>query len=67
MSREPMIFETRAAAPFMKNGFLIASETSRDAILVDPGDEVEDLLALVAGLALSVRSILLTHAHVDHV
>lgn len=62
-----MIFETRAAEPFMKNGFLIGSETTRDAILIDPGDEVEDLLRLVASLGLSVRSILLTHAHVDHV
>ena len=62
-----MIFESRAAAPFFKNGFLIASEDGRDAVLIDPGDEVHELLQLAAAHRLSVKNILLTHAHVDHV
>jgi glyoxylase-like metal-dependent hydrolase (beta-lactamase superfamily II) len=62
-----MIIESRAAGPFFKNGFLVACERTREAVLIDPGDEVDDLLSLVEGRRLIVRHILLTHAHVDHV
>jgi hydroxyacylglutathione hydrolase len=56
-----------AAPPFMKNGFVIACGDSPDAVLVDPGDEVEDLLSVVRAEDLRVSAILLTHAHLDHI
>ncbi len=62
-----MIIETRAVGPFFKNGFVLGCEETREAALIDPGDEVEQLLSLAAERALSIRHILLTHAHVDHV
>jgi hydroxyacylglutathione hydrolase len=62
-----MIVETRAVGPFFKNGFLVGCETTREAVLIDPGDEVSDLLAVAASRSLAIRHILLTHAHVDHV
>jgi len=62
-----MMIESRAAAPFHKNGFVVACDETREAILIDPGDEVADLLALVEDRRLAVRLILLTHAHMDHV
>lgn len=62
-----MIIESRAVAPFMKNGFVVACERTREAVLIDPGDEVQALLSFVQEQDLSVRHILLTHAHVDHV
>jgi glyoxylase-like metal-dependent hydrolase (beta-lactamase superfamily II) len=62
-----MIIETRAAPPFFKNGFVVADERTRDAVVIDPGDEVDELLAIVGRQALAVHHILLTHAHVDHV
>jgi glyoxylase-like metal-dependent hydrolase (beta-lactamase superfamily II) len=62
-----VIIETRAAAPFFKNGYVLADGDSREAVLIDPGDEVADLLAIVERQRLQVRYILLTHAHVDHV
>lgn len=62
-----MIFEVRAVAPFYKNGFVIGCERTHEATLIDPGDEVDQLLAAVAERELDVRAILLTHAHVDHV
>jgi glyoxylase-like metal-dependent hydrolase (beta-lactamase superfamily II) len=62
-----MILETRAVAPFYKNGFVVGCERTHDAVLIDPGDEVEQLLAAVRRRALTVRYILLTHAHLDHV
>jgi len=59
--------ETRAVAPFYKNGFLVACGDARDAILIDPGDEIDDLLRIAEKRRLSVGLILLTHAHMDHV
>lgn len=62
-----MLLEIRAVPPFHKNGFVVGCETSRQAVLIDPGDEVEMLLDIVTRQRLSVTYILLTHAHVDHV
>jgi glyoxylase-like metal-dependent hydrolase (beta-lactamase superfamily II) len=62
-----MRLESRAVAPFFKNGFLLGCESTREAILIDPGDEAPQLLELVASERLTVKYILLTHAHVDHV
>jgi hydroxyacylglutathione hydrolase len=62
-----MIVETRAVGPFFKNGFIVGCETTRDAVIIDPGDEVSDLLKAGGREKLVIRHILLTHAHVDHV
>ena len=62
-----MILETRAVAPFFKNGFVAGCEKTREAVVIDPGDEVDELLAAVQTHGLSVRYILLTHAHLDHI
>jgi hydroxyacylglutathione hydrolase len=62
-----MIIERQAVGPFMKNGFVVGCESTRDAVLIDPGDEVHGLLSFAERNRLSIRHILLTHAHVDHV
>jgi len=62
-----ILIETRAVAPFFKNGFVVACHDTREAILIDPGDEVQDLLAFADQQSLAIRFILLTHAHVDHI
>ncbi|HEY7291331.1 MAG TPA: MBL fold metallo-hydrolase [Vicinamibacterales bacterium] len=62
-----MIIESQAVGPFFKNGFVVACEETREAVLIDPGDEVRTLLDYGDRNALSIRHILLTHAHVDHV
>src|SRR5947207_11526546 len=62
-----MLIETQAVAPFFKNGFIVGCEETREALLVDSGDEVDGLLAFAERKALVIRHILLTHAHVDHV
>jgi hydroxyacylglutathione hydrolase len=62
-----MLLETRDAPPFYKNGYVLACDETRDAVIIDPGDEVGELLRVVANRTLRVRHILLTHAHVDHV
>ena len=58
---------TTSAPPFYKNGFVVACERTRQAIVIDPGDDVADQLAIVRREAVAVTMILLTHAHLDHV
>lgn len=62
-----MILETRAVPPFMKNGFVLGCEVTREGVVIDPGDDVDLLLAAVEQHALKIVAILLTHAHLDHV
>jgi hydroxyacylglutathione hydrolase len=42
-------------------------ETSREAIVIDPGDEIASILALLKKHRLTVKQIVVTHAHIDHV
>ena len=62
-----MILERRAVPPFYKNGFVLGCEETREGVIVDPGDEVGELLDAVARHRIDVKAILLTHAHLDHV
>ena len=62
-----MILEVRAAHPFFKNGYVVGCEETHDAVVIDPGDEVDLLLEAVKTHQLQVRYILLTHAHLDHI
>jgi glyoxylase-like metal-dependent hydrolase (beta-lactamase superfamily II) len=58
---------TAAMPPFMKNGFVVSCGETREAVIIDPGDEVAELLSVVKDERLTVTMILLTHAHIDHV
>jgi hydroxyacylglutathione hydrolase len=62
-----MILEVRAVPPFMKNGYVVGCPTTRQAVLLDPGDEVDQLVEVARQLDVTIRAILLTHAHVDHI
>jgi glyoxylase-like metal-dependent hydrolase (beta-lactamase superfamily II) len=62
-----MILEVRAVPPFMKNGYVLGCERTHEAVLVDPGDDVDLLLGAVTERELDVQRILLTHAHLDHI
>jgi len=54
-------------APFYKNGFVVGCERTREGVLIDPGDEVDELLGAAFEADVQIQRILLTHAHVDHV
>jgi hydroxyacylglutathione hydrolase len=62
-----MILEIRAVEPFMKNGFVLGCEETREGVVIDPGDDVDLLLEAVERHGLSIHYILLTHAHMDHI
>ena len=62
-----MIIEMQAAGPFVQNGYVVGCEETREAVIIDPGDGVADLLAFADRERLRIGHILLTHAHLDHV
>lgn len=62
-----MILETRAVEPFFKNGYVLGCEDTREGVVIDPGDDVELLIEAAAAERLTIKYILLTHAHLDHV
>jgi hydroxyacylglutathione hydrolase len=62
-----MIHEILPVGPLQCNCSIIGDETTREAMVIDPGDNIEDVLALVAKHQLQVKQIVITHAHIDHV
>ena len=49
------------------NCSVFGDEQSREALVVDPGDDIEQVLEIVRRHALRVKAIVITHAHIDHI
>lgn len=62
-----MIHEILPVGPLQCNCSVIGDETTREGMVIDPGDDIEDVLALVRKHNLQVKQIVITHAHIDHV
>ncbi len=62
-----MILKTLVVGPLQANCFIIGDETSRRAMVVDPGDEPDRIMDVVQREGLTVAYIVCTHAHFDHV
>ena len=58
-----MLHETFPAGAFQCNCTVLACGETRDAIVIDPGGEVEHIAQLIAHHDLTVRAIVHTHAH----
>ena len=62
-----MIRETFPVGPLACNCTILGDERTREAVVVDPGDDVPRILARLAHHGLTLRQILITHAHIDHI
>jgi glyoxylase-like metal-dependent hydrolase (beta-lactamase superfamily II) len=62
-----MIHEIIPVGPLQCNCSVIGDETTREAMVIDPGDDIEDILRLIRKHNLRVKQIVVTHAHIDHV
>ena len=62
-----MILESLIVGPFQENCYIIGDEASGTGAVVDPGDEAARIALAVEGTGLEVASIIVTHAHIDHV
>jgi hydroxyacylglutathione hydrolase len=62
-----MIHEILPVGPLQCNCSVIGDENTHEAMVIDPGDDIDDVLALVRKHNLQVKQIVITHAHIDHV
>lgn len=62
-----MIHEVLIVGALQCNCSILGDEETREAIVIDPGDEVERILEVLKRHRLTARYILNTHAHFDHV
>jgi glyoxylase-like metal-dependent hydrolase (beta-lactamase superfamily II) len=62
-----MIHEILAVGPLACNCSIFGDEATREAIVVDPGDDVEQIERILRRHGLRVSAILITHAHIDHI
>ena len=62
-----MIHEIFPVGPLQCNCSVIGDEQTKEAMVIDPGDDIEDVMAVVQQHGLMVKQIVVTHAHIDHV
>jgi hydroxyacylglutathione hydrolase len=62
-----MILETFPVGALQCNCTIVGDEATCEAIVIDPGDNIPQILALLARYGLTLKQIVVTHAHIDHV
>jgi glyoxylase-like metal-dependent hydrolase (beta-lactamase superfamily II) len=62
-----MIHEILPVGPLQCNCSVFGDEVTRDGIVIDPGDEIDDVIEIVQRHGLKVKAIVVTHAHIDHI
>lgn len=59
--------EVNAWPGHITNCYIIADEVTKEAMIVDPGNEASKIIDMVNILGVKVKYIVLTHCHADHV
>jgi hydroxyacylglutathione hydrolase len=62
-----MIHEIFPVGSLQCNCSVVGDEATKEAIVIDPGDDIEEVMAIVLRHGLTVKQIVVTHAHIDHV
>ncbi|HLX44889.1 MAG TPA: MBL fold metallo-hydrolase [Bryobacteraceae bacterium] len=62
-----MINEILPVGMLQCNCSIFGDEQSREAVVIDPGDNIDEILAVLARHSLKVTAIVITHAHIDHI
>jgi glyoxylase-like metal-dependent hydrolase (beta-lactamase superfamily II) len=62
-----MIHEMLRVGPLSCNCSIFGDEQSREGLVVDPGDNISGILAILEKHQLKVKAIFVTHAHIDHI
>jgi glyoxylase-like metal-dependent hydrolase (beta-lactamase superfamily II) len=62
-----MILMRLIVGPLQVNCYILSDEKTKEAVVIDPGDDAEDILRLIREKGLAVKYIVNTHAHFDHV
>jgi glyoxylase-like metal-dependent hydrolase (beta-lactamase superfamily II) len=67
MKIENAILEVIPVGPFQCNCIILGDPQTKEAVVIDPGDEISKILSKIEGHGLKVRSIVHTHTHIDHI
>ena len=62
-----MILKKLVVGPFGTNCYIVGSESNKEGMIIDPGDEAKQILKRVKDLELDIKLIVLTHGHLDHI
>src|SRR2546423_7288878 len=62
-----MIHTVIPVGPLQCNCSIIGDESTHEGMVIDPGDQIDKILAIVNQHGLQVKQIVITHAHIDHV
>ncbi|MDX6456546.1 MAG: hydroxyacylglutathione hydrolase [Acidobacteriaceae bacterium] len=62
-----MILESFPVGPLRCNCTILGDEVTHEAVVVDPGDNIAEILSRLQKHGLTLRQIVITHAHIDHV
>src|SRR5436305_14583039 len=62
-----MIHKIFPVGPLQCNCSVIGDETTHEAMVIDPGDQIEGILEILRQEKLTLKQIVITHAHIDHV
>jgi glyoxylase-like metal-dependent hydrolase (beta-lactamase superfamily II) len=62
-----VIHEILPVGALQCNCSVLGDEVSREAIVVDPGDEISEIVAILQRHGLTAKMIVITHAHIDHI
>jgi glyoxylase-like metal-dependent hydrolase (beta-lactamase superfamily II) len=62
-----MIHKVLPVGPLQCNCSIIGDEITHEAMVIDPGDDIDDIVAIIEQYKLQVKQIVITHAHIDHV
>ena len=62
-----MILKQLEVGPYMSNCYIVGSEKTKDGMIVDPGAEAGRILKEVREAGLSIKIIVVTHMHADHI
>lgn len=60
------IFLHREVGPLACNCYVVGDPATKEAIVIDPGGDAQDLASAITEQELRVRAIVATHAHFDH-
>jgi glyoxylase-like metal-dependent hydrolase (beta-lactamase superfamily II) len=62
-----MIIKKFTVGPLQENCYIVGDEDTKQAIVVDPGDEPDRILEVINNNNFEIIAVILTHAHFDHV
>jgi hydroxyacylglutathione hydrolase len=62
-----VILQRLEVGPFASNCYVVGSEATKEGLIIDPGADAQAILKAVSQLGLTVKLIIATHSHADHI